>query len=87
MSAALIPLVPSLGGPELIIILVVVLIFFGASRIPSLARSLGSGMSEFRKGVSEGQKEELENDEKADDEKSSEEDEKARSESSSERKH
>jgi sec-independent protein translocase protein TatA len=56
------------GGTELIIVLVVVLIFFGASRIPSLARSLGSGMSEFRKGVSEGQNEaELEGEEKGED--------------------
>lgn len=40
------------GGPELIIILVIILLLFGASRIPSLARSLGSGVREFKKGSS-----------------------------------
>lgn len=38
-----------LGVPELLLILVVVLIFFGADKIPQLAKSLGKGMSEFRK--------------------------------------
>lgn len=38
-----------LGVQELLLILVLVLIFFGAEKIPQLARSLGKGMSEFRK--------------------------------------
>lgn len=38
-----------LGVPELLLILLVVLIFFGADKIPQLAKSLGKGMSEFRK--------------------------------------
>jgi sec-independent protein translocase protein TatA len=45
-----------LGTPELIIILVVVLIFFGGSRLPKLARSLGQASKEFKDGVSEGHK-------------------------------
>ena len=44
----------NLGGPELLIILVVVLLIFGASRLPSLARSLGASAREFRRGVDEG---------------------------------
>jgi TatA/E family protein of Tat protein translocase len=40
---------------ELWIILIVVLIFFG-NRIPGLARSLGSGISEFKSGLKEGEK-------------------------------
>jgi len=44
----------NLGGPELLIILVVVLLLFGASRLPSLARSLGASAREFRRGVDEG---------------------------------
>jgi TatA/E family protein of Tat protein translocase len=44
---------------ELIILLVVIVLFFGSKRIPSLARSLGSGIKEFRKGAS-GLYEELE---------------------------
>lgn len=44
----------SLGAPELIIILVVVLLLFGANRLPKLARSLGKAQREFKKGVEEG---------------------------------
>jgi sec-independent protein translocase protein TatA len=49
----MIPGVPSVGGIELIIILGIILLFFGAKRIPDLARSLGKGTREFRKGISE----------------------------------
>ena len=38
-----------MGGSELIIIFLIILIFFGADKIPELARGLGQGMSEFRK--------------------------------------
>jgi len=44
---------PSIGVPELIIILVVVLLLFGSTRLPKLARSLGEASREFKKGVSE----------------------------------
>lgn len=40
-----------LGAPELIIILVVVLLLFGAARLPKLARSLGEAKKEFDKGL------------------------------------
>jgi sec-independent protein translocase protein TatA len=46
-----------LGYQELLIILVIVLILFGANRLPELARSLGSSVKEFKKGVNEVQKE------------------------------
>ncbi|MBI4245909.1 MAG: twin-arginine translocase TatA/TatE family subunit [Candidatus Rokubacteria bacterium] len=42
-----------LGYQELLIILVIVLILFGANRLPQLARSLGSSVKEFKKGVDE----------------------------------
>ena len=42
------------GMAELLIILVVVLLLFGATRLPSLARSLGASAKEFRKGVEDG---------------------------------
>ena len=45
----------SLGGTELIIALVIILLLFGAKRIPELARGLGSGVREFRAGTKEGQ--------------------------------
>lgn len=44
----------TVGWPELLIVLVVVLLLFGASRLPSLARSLGDSMRELRKGLEEG---------------------------------
>jgi sec-independent protein translocase protein TatA len=47
-----------LGYQELLIILVIVLILFGANRLPELARSLGSSMKEFKKGMNEANKEE-----------------------------
>jgi sec-independent protein translocase protein TatA len=39
-----------LGYQELLLILVIVLILFGAQRLPDLARSLGSSVKEFKKG-------------------------------------
>lgn len=46
-----------LGYQELLIILVIVLVLFGANRLPELARSLGSSVKEFKKGVNEANKE------------------------------
>jgi sec-independent protein translocase protein TatA len=43
-----------LGTPELIIILIVVLLVFGSTRLPKLARSMGQASKEFKKGVAEG---------------------------------
>lgn len=44
-------------GGELLIILAVVLLLFGARKLPELARSLGASAKEFRKGISEGSEE------------------------------
>lgn len=44
----------NLGAPELIIILVVVLLLFGSTRLPKLARSLGRAQKEFKRGLEEG---------------------------------
>jgi sec-independent protein translocase protein TatA len=43
------------GGPELIIILVVVLVLFGGSQLPKLAKNLGKAQKEFKEGMGEGQ--------------------------------
>lgn len=43
----------NLGAPELLILLVVVLLLFGATRLPKLARSMGEASREFKKGVAE----------------------------------
>lgn len=49
---------PNLRGSEWLIILVVVLLLFGARKLPELARSLGASAKEFRKGVAEGSSDE-----------------------------
>jgi len=38
---------------HLIIVLVIILLLFGAKRIPELAKGLGTGMREFKRGISE----------------------------------
>jgi len=50
-----------LGAPELILILVIILVIFGGSQLPKLAKNLGSSAKELRKG--------LKDDPKADDNK------------------
>jgi sec-independent protein translocase protein TatA len=42
-----------LGAQELLLILVIILVLFGAKRIPEMARGLGKSLSEFKKGVRE----------------------------------
>ena len=37
------------GGPDLIVILLIVLVLFGAKRLPDLARGMGQAMKEFQK--------------------------------------
>ena len=41
-----------IGVPELLIILVVALLIFGPSKLPSLGKSLGEGITSFKKGLS-----------------------------------
>jgi len=44
----------NLGGPELLILAAVVLLLFGSSRVPQLARSLGRAKHEFESATREG---------------------------------
>lgn len=48
--------IQNLGAPELLVILVVVFLLFGAKKLPDLARSLGRSMGEFKKGREDGEK-------------------------------
>lgn len=43
----------SIGGPELILILVVVLLVFGPKRLPEFGRTIGKGLAEFRRASSD----------------------------------
>lgn len=44
----------SLGVPELLIILLIVIIIFGASKLPQLGRGLGQGMRNFKDSIKDG---------------------------------
>jgi len=54
----------SLGAPELLIVLLIVLLLFGGAKLPKLARSLGEASKEFKKGIDDKDKDK---DEKTDD--------------------
>lgn len=47
----------NLGAGEIILIVLVILLLFGAKKIPELARGIGKGMGEFKKGLKEVQDE------------------------------
>ncbi|MBA3472291.1 MAG: twin-arginine translocase TatA/TatE family subunit [Rubrobacter sp.] len=65
MTLAVIPGLGSVGPMELIILLSIILLLFGAKRIPELAKGLGTGIREFRKGTSgQDEKNELNENEK-----------------------
>jgi sec-independent protein translocase protein TatA len=49
---------PTIGATELIIIALVILLLFGATRLPKLGRSMGQSISGFKKGLNEGEEEE-----------------------------
>lgn len=54
-----------LGASELVIILVIVVIIFGASRLPQLGKGLGEGIRNFKNSVREGKEEAAEKKPKA----------------------
>ncbi len=56
---------PNLGGMELLIILAIVLLLFGATRLPKLGRGLGQSIRGFKQGLNEDAPDELEESEKA----------------------
>ena len=51
----------NIGWPEILVILLIILLLFGAKRLPDLARSLGKSLREFKKG-----RDEIETDEQKD---------------------
>lgn len=53
-----------LEGPELIIVLVVVLVLFGGGQLPKLAKNLGSAQKEFKKAMEEGKSDDKPSDDK-----------------------
>ena len=53
METLLIGFLPNMHMGEILIVVFVVLLLFGASKIPKLMRSMGSGIGEFKKGLKE----------------------------------
>jgi len=49
------------GGSEMIIVFLVILLLFGAKRLPELSRALGKSLGEFKKGQQEGARPDLSN--------------------------
>jgi sec-independent protein translocase protein TatA len=54
----------SLGTTELVIVLVIVLLLFGVGRVSKIGAELGQGVREFRKGLSEGNADETQEEDK-----------------------
>lgn len=50
------------GGPELLVIVFIILLLFGAKKLPELSRSLGKSLGEFKKGQEEGNQPDSEDD-------------------------
>lgn len=61
-------ILPNLGFPELIIIFVIILLVFGANKLPKIAKDLGQGIREFKKSIS-GESDEKKDESKKDESK------------------
>lgn len=48
---------PNIGGPELVVVLLIFVLLFGAKKLPELGSSVGKSIKNFKKGVSEGKEE------------------------------
>ncbi len=59
-------MIGSFGWQELMLILLIVLLLFGAKKLPEVARSVGKALGEFKKGAKETKKELEEEEEKKD---------------------
>jgi sec-independent protein translocase protein TatA len=49
--------IAGLGTPELIVIVLVIFLLFGATRLPQLAKALGQSKKAFKEGIEEGERE------------------------------
>lgn len=49
-----------IGMPELVLILLICLLVFGAAKLPDIARNLGKGIKEFKKEMKDGEEEKKE---------------------------
>lgn len=49
--------IAGLGTPELVVIVLIIFLLFGATRLPQLAKALGQSKKAFREGIDEGERE------------------------------
>lgn len=49
--------IAGLGTPELVVIVLIIFLLFGATRLPQLAKALGQSKKAFRDGIDEGERE------------------------------
>jgi sec-independent protein translocase protein TatA len=56
----------NLGGWEILVIILIIVLLFGSTKIPQLMRGVGSGINEFKKGLKEGEAEAKAEEAKAD---------------------
>ena len=54
MSSMALGAITTPGGPELIVILIIVVLLFGAKKLPELGSSVGKSIKNFKKGIGEG---------------------------------
>jgi sec-independent protein translocase protein TatA len=52
-------MLPHLGIPELLVILFIIILIFGANRLPDIGRGIGKGIRNFKDATREGQNEKL----------------------------
>ena len=45
----------NIGGPEILLVVLVIVLFFGARKLPELARSIGASAKELRAGMADGE--------------------------------
>lgn len=50
---------PNIGGPELLVVLAIFVLLFGARKLPDLGSSIGKSIKNFRKGMAEAQEEDV----------------------------
>lgn len=53
-----------IGLPEILVVAGIIVLLFGARKLPEFARSLGKARSEFKKGIEEGEKPQADQEEK-----------------------
>jgi sec-independent protein translocase protein TatA len=51
---------PNIGGPELLIVLLIAVLLFGAKKLPDLGRSMGQSITNFKRGINEAKEPETE---------------------------